>query len=295
MGASFQQRSLRFTFHLATAVFNKEGDPDKVELEDFRSSVEVLNSGGFDFANCRGKIFGIDQETMDRLTLIYDGVTPGIDSNVLTVEATDDEGAFSIVFRGEILHCAPAYNNAPDVPLEFSARAGIIGALAPTYSRSFPGARKVADIVSGLASELGYTFENNGVTTVLIDQTLAGTPTEMLQTVKAAANIEMNIDTPSNVLSIAPRGQPRESEPVVVSKDTGLVGWPTKYAYYIEFAMLYTPDIHIGCKIDMQSDYPICNGEWFINRSTLNLSCNTPGGPWFTEYAASKANLLVNR
>lgn len=295
MGFSFQQRRLRFTFHLATAVFDKEGDPDKVEIVDFRSQAEIQNTGGFDFANCRGKIFGIDQETMDRLTLIYDGVTPGLNSNVVIVEATDDDGAFSTVFRGEILHCAPAYNNAPNVPLEFSARAGIIGSLAPTYARSFPGPRLVSDMISGLATELGYAFENNGVQTVLIDQTLAGTPMEMLQSLKEAANLEMHIDTAENVLSIAPFGMPRESDPIKISKETGLVGWPEKFAYYIEFQTLFNPDVHIGCKIEMESDYPICNGEWFINRSTFNLSCNMPGGPWFTEYAASKANILANR
>ena len=294
MGATFQKRRLRFTFHLATGVFDKEGDPDKVELTDFRSQVEVMNSGGFDFANCRGRIYGIDQETMNRLTLIYDGITPGIESNVVTVEATDSNGAFSTVFQGEILHCSPVYNGAPDVHIEFSARAGIIGTLAPTYARSFPGPRLVSDIVAGLAKELGYSFENNGVNTFLIDQALAGTPMDMLYTVKEAANIDMYIDTTSNVISIAPKGQPRESDPIKVNKDTGLVGWPEKFAYYIEFMMLYTPDIHIGCKIEMDSDYPVCNGEWFINRSTLNLSCNMPGGPWFTEYAASKANILVS-
>lgn len=295
MATSFQQRKLRITFRLASGTFNKAGDPDKVEFENFRSTIDIEAAGGFQFAMCRGRIFGVSKDVMDRLTVInYQNLS--FMRNVVTVEATDNDGRFSTIFMGEIFIAQPNYSSAPDVPFEFEARSGVIGSLAPSIASSFPGSRRVSEIMESLAKELGVTFENNGVTDVLVDQTLSGTALEKVYKVKDAANIQVWYSQSESVLAIAPMGVPRKSDPVQVGADTGMVGWPLKRWEGIEFTMLFNPAIRHGCKINVKSTVPSCNGEWYIGSMQLSLSANYPGGPWFGSYIANPVNMfIVNR
>lgn len=295
MATSFQQRKLKFTFQFAAASTDKNKQPETIEFENFRSSVEIESAGGYQFSYCRGMVFGINKQVMDRLTVInYQNLS--FMRNIVTIEATDDSGRYCVIFKGEIIVSQPHYQSAPDVPLEFEARAGVIGSLAPSVASSFPGSRKVSEIMESLAKDLGVAFENNGVESVLVDQSLSGTSMEKVYKVKDAANIQVWYSPSENVLAIAPNGIPRKSEPVVVNASTGLVGWPIKRWEGIEFSSLFNSSIRHGCKIKMESSVPSCNGDWFIGSLYHSLSCNMPSGPWFTKCIANPVNLfIVNR
>ena len=295
MAISFQQRKLKFTFQFATASTDKNKPPETIEFENFRSSVEIESAGGYQFAYCRGMVFGINKQVMDRLTVInYQNLS--FMRNVVTIEATDDNGRYCVVFKGEITVSQPHYQSAPDVPLEFEARSGVIGSLAPSTANSFPGSRKVSEIMETLSKELGVAFENNGVDSVLIDQSLSGTALEKVYKVKDSANIQVWFLPAENVLAIAPMGVPRKSETITISSGSGMVGWPIKRWEGVELSCLFNPSVRHGCKIKIESTVPACNGEWFIGSLYHSLSCNMPGGPWFTRYIANPVNLfIVNR
>lgn len=292
MGISFQRRRLRFTFRLATGSFDKNGSPDIVEFEDLRSFAEISAPGGFQFATCRASVFGVSKSVMDRLTFI-NYLNLGYMRNVVTIEATDSAGQFSTVFMGEIYSASPNYSGAPNVPFELEARSGIIGSLAPSFANSFPGSRKVSEIMAVLAKELGVSLEDNGVTSVLVDQTLSGSALEKVSRVKEAANIQTWYSPAEGVLAIAPMGSPRKSEPVEVSMFNGMVGWPKKRFEGVEFTNLFDPAMRHGCRIKLESEVPSCNGEWYVGSIYHSLSCNEPGGPWFSTVVANPINLFV--
>lgn len=292
MATSFQRRRLRFVIQLAEGTFDKEGEPDTVTIEDFRSHVEVQAMGGFMFAACKATIYGISKETMDRLTFI-NLLSLDFRRNTIRVEATDDNGEFSVIFFGEILQSSPNYQSMPSVPLVIEARSGVIGSLRPTNPDTFPGPQKVVNIMTRLAGELDLKLENNGVETILTDMALTGTTTEKVRAVQEAADIQVWTLFDEGILAIAPAGKSRGSEPIVYSAAKGMVRSPTRLHNGVIWQALFNPATRHGCKVTIESDVPLANGEWYVISMTHVLSCNEPGGPWFTDFAASPQGMYI--
>lgn len=292
MASSFQRRRLRVTFQLAAGTFAREGDPDTIVLEDFRTKVEIHAPGGFEFAMCKVRVYGIDKAVMDRLTVIN---YQNLDylRNTLRVEATDANGQFSTIFLGEIFQSFPEYAGAPDVPFMAEARSGIVGSLMPAASKSYPGPQKVSVMMAELAKELNLTLENNGVESTLTDQYLGGTPLQKVQRIAAAARIQYWLLPEQGVLAIAPMSSPRAGEPIIYNIDSGLVGWPTKLHVGIAFTALFVPQVSHGLRINMESSVPACNGDWYIISMSHRLEAMAPGGSWFTDFVATPPNIAI--
>lgn len=293
MAASFQRRRLRITIQLAAGTFSKAGNPDTITLEDFRTKVQINAAGGYEFAVCSLRVYGVDPNVMDRLTVInYQNLD--FLRNVLRVEATDADGQFTTIFLGEIFQSYPEYMGAPDVPFMVEARSGLIGSLAPSPALSYPGPRKVSEIMTGLAFELNLMLENNGVDDVLTDQYAVGTPLQKVQRIASNARIQYWYLPEQGVLAIAPMGVARRNIPAVkFNIDNGLVGWPKKLHQGIAFTSLFVPQISHGCKIVMDSSLPACNGEFYIISMSHRLDAVTPGGAWFTDYVATPENVFI--
>lgn len=292
MASSFQRRRIRVTFQLASGTFIQEGNPDTVLLEDYRTSVEIDAPGGYEFAVCRLRIYGVEQLTMDRLTVInYQNLD--FYRNVMMVEATDGDGQFTVIFHGEIYTAQPDYSGAPDVAFVAEARSGLIGSLSVASPNSFPGAQKISAIMSRLARELGVTLENNGVESTVTDMYLAGSPLSKVQELAEAARIQYWYQPEQGVLAIAPPNTPRRGTRINFNLNTGLVGWPIKTHVGVAFTALFNPAAFHGCPILMESDISACNGEWYIISMSHRLDAILPGGAWFTHFVATPENVTI--
>lgn len=292
MGSSFQRRRIRVTFKLATGIFTQVGEPDTFVAEDYRSQVEIDAPGGYEFSTCRLRIYGLDQFDMGRLTVInYQNLD--FMRNTVQIEATDNDGQFTVIFLGEIYIAQPDYTGMPDVPFIVEARSGLISSLSPTVTNTFPGAQKVSAIMLQLAREMGLALEDNGVVSTVTDMYLAGSPLQKVQKLAYAARIQYWLLPEEGVLAIAPMGVARSSTAVLVDFNTGLVGFPTKTHVGIMFTALYNPAILHGCKIFMEQDVSACNGEWYIISMSHRLDGETPGGAWFTHFVATPENTTI--
>lgn len=292
MASSFQRRRVRVTFQLASGTFWREGNPDTVLLEGFRASIEIDAPGGYEFAVCRARVFGVDQLTMDRLTVInYQNLD--FYRNTMLVEATDDDGQYTVIFHGEIYIAQPDYTGAPDVAFVAEARSGLIGSLSVASPNSYPGAQRVSAIMSRLARELGVALEDNGVTSTVTDMYLAGSPLTKVQALSEAARIQYWFAPEQGVLAIAPAGIPRRGNRVTYNMNTGLVGWPTKTHVGVAFTALFNPAAFHGCPILLETDVTACHGEWYIISMSHRLDSELPGGAWFTHHVATPANTTI--
>lgn len=295
MASSFQRRRIRVTLQLATGAFEREGNPDTIVLEDFRTKVEIHAPGGAEFAVCRLRIMGLKKDVMDRMTFI-NYLNLDYWRNVLQVEATDENGLFVSIFLGEIMQSHPEYMGAPDVPFVVEAKSGLVGSLKPALSVSYPGARKVSEMMAVQAAELGLTLENNGVESTLTDQYLAGSPVYKIQRIAQDARIQFWFLQEQGILAIAPAGKPREEiPPIKYSMETGLVGWPTRLHNGVAFTALFRTQAAHGCKITIESSVPICNGEWYVISMSHRLDAETPGGAWFTDFVAAPVNVVISQ
>ena len=292
MGTSFQRRRIRTTFRLATGVFTQEGSPDTLVLEGYRTQVEIDANGGYQSALCRVRIYGVDRFDMDRLSVI-NFLNLDFMRNSIQIEATDNDGQFTTIFLGEIYIAQPDYSGMPDVPLVIEAYTGLIGSLAPSAARSFPGTQSVSVMMGELAKELNLTLENNGVDTTLTDQYLSGSPLTKAYTLASIARIQLWTLPEQGVLAIAPMGVARQGDAQNVSYTTGLVGFPTKTHNGIMYTALFNPAVIHGGKILMESDVQSCNGEWYVISMNHRLDSELPGGAWFTHFIATPQNTTI--
>lgn len=293
MATSLQKRRLRFTFHLVTDVFDKNGEPEKIVIEGARAQVQIDAPGGWQYATARAAIYGIKKESLDRLTVI-NYQTMDFMRNTITIEASDENGEYSIIYVGEVYQAIPDYNAMPNVPLVVEAFSGLIGKLAAAHSTTYPGAQSVATIMESLAKEMRYTFENNDVDTVVVDQVLLGAPHEKAYRLADIAGIQLWDSPEDRILAIAPAGKFREKIPVTeYSIHTGLVGFPQRLHIGIMFQALFRVTARHGASIEMKSEIPGCNGKWFITGMTHSLASETPGGPWFSQIIAAPANTFI--
>jgi hypothetical protein len=286
MGSSFQRRRIRLTFTLATGSFLKAGDPDTFVIEDYRTQVEVDAPGGYEFSTCRIRVYGIDLFTMGRLSVInYQNLD--FMRNTVQIEATDNDGVFTVIFIGDTYIAQPDYTGMPDVPFVVEARSGLITTLSPTLTNTYPGAQRVSAIMLQLAKEMGLALEDNGVVSTVTDMYLVGSPLQKVQKLAYAARIQYWLLPEEGLLAIAPMGVARTSIPKLVDFNTGLVGYPTKTHVGIMYTALYDPSVLHGCKIFMEQDVGDCNGEWYVISMSHRLESETPGGAWFTHFVAT--------
>lgn len=286
MAASFQRRRLDLTIKLAAGTFDDQGGADTVALTGLRVEADIDAPGGADLKTARLRIFGLSQSLMNRLTVLA-WQAMSFQRNTIRVDAgTGDGQDLSTIFFGDIYNAMADYQGAPDVPFLIEAQSGFVDKLAIAAAQSYPGAQSVATIFQKLASGLGATLENNGVTGTVTDMYLPGTLMDKVRTLARAAQVDFYYEPP--VLAICPQGTPRQGDIVVINPQSGLVGWPTVDKVGVAFTSLYNPSIRHGGKVKVESSVKPANGEWYVYSLSHRLESEKPGGAWFTHVQATE-------
>lgn len=272
-----------------------ESGGDTVTIDGLRTSVRIVNSGAPADSRAQVKIFGMTPSLMNQLStlgLVFNLVP----KNTITIQAGDDEIGISPVYSGTIFYAYGMYEQQPNVPFHFECLPIVADAVAPAPVSSFKQATKVADIMSGLARQMSYGFENNGVDGTLPPSYFSGTLPVQIQKVAEAAGIKYGFFN-GNKLAIWPKGGNRETPNVpTVSPATGMIGYPCFTQQGIIVRTLFNRDISFGSLIRVESSVlaataaaqPQANfpTQWAVNKLDLALDAFMPGGQWeMTIYA----------
>lgn len=290
VGSSFQPRLIDLVIKLDSGTF--DGDADTVRLTGLRCEVEIDEAGLYTQSGAHVRVWGVAQNTMDRLTLLS-WHAPTLGYNVLEVFAGTNEADMSLIFSGNIFSAMPNFQGAPEVSFEMEAQSGLVKQLATDSPLTFGGTNSVASIMGVLAKGLGVTLENNGVTGSLTDMYLGGTLLDKVNTIAQAAGIDYYYDEGARILAICPRGMPRNDDAVLISEGSGLVGWPQITKQGVDFTVLHNPSITRGKPLWVESSRPNVNGGWYAYAMAHRLHSQVPGGPWFTHISASRAQNVV--
>lgn len=283
--STFARRHIDVTFKLGKGNFGESGS-DTVKVTGLRASADVVKTGEKAQSFLELRIFGMTLDTMNKLSLLGKPLLAGFGrDNTIQVSAGSDGTGMGQVFSGTINQAWVDPNSMPHVPFTVTAYSGLESALKPIPPSSFNGPADVAVIMSGLASKMGVRFENSGVSVILSHPYLWGTAYSQAQQAKDAAGIEMIID--EEVLAIWPKGGTRNGTAVKISRDTGMVGYPTFTEKGIVVTTLFNPNIVYGTKIQVETDLTTAAGQWGIISVIHNLESETPGGQWFTHMQAS--------
>lgn len=289
MPSSTDKKALRFVITLATGKFGSS-DNNRIVLQGYRASADINKAGGMMMGELRAKVFGVSMADMSSITTLQ--WKPGsLIPNVVEVFAIDGT-AETLVFAGNIINAWGEFHSMPDVHLHIQAQSAYFSQLMSSRPRSFSGPVDVAKVMGQIALDLGYTFENNGVDTVLTDVYLANTGLEQAKELAAAADCALYID--DNTLAITPRYGYRATPSIpLISAATGMVGYPTFDGVGVNVTSLFNPAVTFGGRFKLETDIKQAAGEWVATSVAYRLESEKPNGAWFAYIRGNASGLAV--
>lgn len=282
---SFVQRRIEVAVKLAPGgktnqptTFSESGT-DTVTLAGSRTSVRIQNSGAPAGSTASVSIWGMTPSLMNQLStlgLVFN-IVP---RNTITIAAGNLGSRLATVFSGTIVGAYGDYNSAPDGPFRFECNAGLADAVAPAIASSFTGAADVAQIMSGFARQMNLGFENNGVQLQLSNPYFAGSVMTQMRACADHANINAEIIN-GTTLAIWPKGGARDTSNIpLVSKETGMIGYPAYTQQGIIVNTLFDPQIAFGGMVQVESSLEKAAGKWAVQKLDLALDAQVPRGQW---------------
>ena len=281
---TFQKRILQVQFTQANG--------DKVDLSGYRVFAVIDNPGGYNaFGSLELRIFGMSLDTMD--TYSSTGFTLNDKKQSITVSAGYEGGAIAQVFTGSILRSRIEFNQ-PEVSFCVSAVAGFYEKSTSAAANSFEGSQNAEDMISSLASSIGFKFvNNNGAHAVLQNQYLYGSVIDQIMSISRACNLPVVIE--NDQVIIFPNNGVRDDIVINLSPDNGMVGYPKYWEAGFIVESEFNPLIANGRTIAVTSTIPKSNGSWPIQAVTHILSSEVIGdGPWFTTAKLSPSPYVRN-
>ena len=234
--------------------------------------------------SCKITIFGMPLSDMEQATTL--AFRPlKVSPNRVEVYAGDDND-LSLAFAGDITSAWPDFNSAPTIGIKIDAITGYVASVTPSRPTTRQGNVAAADLMKKLASEMGYTFQNNGVSASLSNPALYGSPMEKAQSIARQGGFELIVD--DHDLVMQPPNADRGPAPMVWSKETGLFGYPTFTKDGISARGYYAPGLVQGGMVSIKSIVPKTSGDWKITSIKHALQAFYPGAAkWETSVEAA--------
>ena len=281
------KKGLEFQIRLGKGAKFQVSNTDTVVLRGLRATAECATAGANMMGELSAKIYGVSQSIMnDVTTMQWQDQT--LRNAQIEVYAIDGDRR-SLVFRGYIRNAWGNYSSPPDVFLSITAGANYYFQIEQVRPTSFKGIWKLKDMFKWYANKMGLSLEltdiggqyENGY----FDNTLA------IQVQALAKDVNVDITYEGFSMIVVPKGTPRKDVKVLVSRDTGMIGYPTFDATSLTCKSIFNPDIrHFGLvelKTDINSPLVRTSGEWRVASVYHNLQSETPNGQWMTQFKAN--------
>lgn len=252
---------------------------ETVTLTGLRMLAEMSKPIGDSMGELQLRIYGMPQDRMNRLTSIGT-IRPALRTGNRVKLSAGDAGGMHLIFDGMMTEAWADYNQAPDVPFNIVAYMGMEALLTPAPAISIKGSADVAQIMDKLAKVMGLTLEDGGVKVKLSSPCFEKTALQQIRACAQAADIWYSIEP--GKLVIWPKNSSRPGEVPLISPETGMVGYPALNAKGMSVKTLFNPRIRLGGGVQIQSSLPMATKKMNVFNFGHSLSCEVPGGPWFT-------------
>lgn len=288
--SQFEKRAIDVTITIGKGPKGEEpGDP--VTLSGLRVIVSTQVYATQTQGMLNALIYGVPLSMINQLTRVG-MVNQQMKMNTISIAAGNRVEPKTVAYTGEIFEAYGDFGGAPEVPLVVQAQSGIVGAVRPVDAMSYKGATDAADIMRSIAKQMGYSFVNDGLSVTLADPYFSGTAMDQLKSCAQAAGASYLIE--NNTLTVWPKGEARPGDPILVSPETGMVGYPAFSRTGIVVETIFNPNFKLGRKVTLKSSLTPACGTWAIYAISHSLSSEMPNGPWFTQLALSTARNLSN-
>lgn len=276
MSQSFSLKTIQITITLGKGKFSSGGNV-KV-IEGLACDVSVIKPGGLEKNSANVRIWGLNYNTMAELTMLS-FMPLESNHNLITIEAADQGKPFAMVFHGEIISAFADFNQAPSPVMQLEADSGGYAQQIPMPVQTVRGTVEADQLFSQFATAAGYTYRNEGVTTTVSNAWYPGSPIDKMN--KLAKDIGCDLIIDDGMIIVMPAGKPRAGNAVLLSKDTGMIGYPTFNQNGITCRCIFNPNLSYGGLVKVESIVPRAEGIWRIVKLTHAISAYIPnGGNW---------------
>ena len=286
MAKSFTKKQIR----IGLALYKGEQKRTLV-YEGIETHVSIEKPGEPDENKATVELYNLSMDAMrDMTTLSFKPLQSK--NNLIVIFAGDETNGMSQCFAGEIQTAYADFSGAPTIKMHIEAAAGSYPSLKASPPIAVKGSQSAASLIEQFAKESGYTFLNNGVSASVKNAVLNGDPVSKMRTVAGMVGCELIID--DNQVKIQPFDKGLdEGNAVLMSKDSGMLGYPTFTSEGIKLRCLYNPDLQLGGMIEVDSVVPGAEGTWKISKLSHSLVANSPSpGDWFSEVEASPLDAM---
>lgn len=284
MRSTFTRKTIRFDITLGKGAF-ADGGRTKT-IEGLACDVSITKPGLPQKNSASIDIWGLKYEDMGLLTMLAFEPLEA-QHNLITVSAGDEGSTPSVAFQGEITTASADFNAAPDVCMRFQAETGSFPRQKVAPPATINGTAPAELLFAQYAAQADYAFCNDGVTTFVCNTWYPGSSIDKMMKLARDIHCELIIDDGQVV--IMPAGQARTGSAVFLSKDTGMIGYPTFNQDGISCRCLYNPALVYGGLIEVKSVVPKASGTWRITRLSHSLSAYKPGGgAWESQIDAAR-------
>ena len=283
MPDSFQKRQLRVEVTLGEGTF--DGQHNTRVIEGLETSVNIEKPGLPDKGKASISIANMAYDDMAQLTMLaFRPLT--LQKNSIRIFAGAEGGELSLAFSGEIISSWADFSGFPTVHMRMEAQTGGYAALMAQGPLAAQGEVAAEKLLQQFANEMGYTFINEGVTASVRNAVLSGSPLEKAQAVARQIGAQLIVD--DNRLILMPYDGVRTGTAVLLTPETGMLGYPSFSNEGISLSCLYNPCLELGGLVRVESVVPGATGTWKINKLSHNLLANaSSSGPWTSAVEAS--------
>ncbi len=307
---SYSLKTIRVTVSIGQGVFS-EGGNTKV-IEGLACDATIQKPGLPEQNSASVKIMGLSYNSMKQLTFLSFRPLESY-RNTITIEAGEQGKSLSTVFRGHITRASADLNTAPDPTMNFDAASGYFAQQISSPPTAVQGEASASQLMRGWASEASLSFYNQGITALVRNTYYPGDPISKMK--KLAHDIGCDLILDDDTVIILPAGNPRGDIPAskstestspesggigpgvggggggrvtLLSRDTGMIGYPTFNQSGISVKSIFNPAVLYGSRIKVDSLTPGASGDWIVTKLTHSISAYNPGGgPWETQIEGS--------
>jgi len=283
MPNSFALKTIQIAIVLGKGTFG-EGGNTKI-IEGLSCEVTVQKPGLPEKNSAEVRIWGLKYEDMAQLTMLSFRPLES-QHNLISIKAGERGGALQLVFQGEITSAFADFNAAPDVFMQIEADSGSYPQQIAEPVMTVNGSTTAEQLFSKFAEAAGYTYKNEGVTASVVNAWFPGSPIAKIEKLARDVGCELIIDD-GTVITL-PAGKARAGNATLLSRETGMIGYPVFNQDGISCRCIFNPDLTYGGLIKVESIVPRASGVWRITKLTHNIDAYMPdGGSWDTQIEAA--------
>ena len=276
----FDEKQLRAVITLQNGQFS--GGGNSITLSGLRMTLEATRLPGESGSTIEMlAIYGMSLSHMNQASVCGRTWNTGQQKNTIAVYAGSSStgGPTNLVASVYIIDALVDASAMPEVCFRVDGnQTHVVARDATAKPTTRKGDAQGADLLSFLAKQMGFEFENNGVSGVLRNPYLHGTYLTQLR--KLTDSLGCHYIVENGTLAVWPKGGSRGTWSGGVIKPPQIIGYPSFSQSHLHLTTEYLPGLKTGEEIQVQSSLTPACGTWRVDTIKYELDALQPRGRW---------------